>query len=119
MTQRTGNFDDFGMATATLAGALDAKLQAIANNLANVSAQFPLGLFTCVTGVSGGGKSTLVVETLYNALARKLMGARVHAGAHERIEYARWRNGRCRAMWSSRSLATSRRALSMSTVRSS
>jgi len=57
-----------------------------ANNLARIDAPFPLGLFTCVTGVSGGGKSTLVIETLYHALARKLMGARVHAGAHDRIE---------------------------------
>ncbi|MSO85232.1 MAG: excinuclease ABC subunit UvrA [Rhodospirillales bacterium] len=57
-----------------------------ANNLADITAEFPLGLFTCVTGVSGGGKSTLVIETLYHALARKLMGARVHPGAHGRIE---------------------------------
>ncbi|MBM3733460.1 MAG: excinuclease ABC subunit UvrA [Acidimicrobiia bacterium] len=57
-----------------------------ANNLAGLEAPFPLGLFTCVTGVSGGGKSTLVIETLYHALARKLMGARVHPGAHDRIE---------------------------------
>ncbi len=57
-----------------------------ANNLADVTAEFPLGLFTCVTGVSGGGKSTLVVETLYHALAKRLMGARVQPGAHDRIE---------------------------------
>jgi excinuclease ABC subunit A len=57
-----------------------------ANNLADITAEFPLGLFTCVTGVSGGGKSTLVIETLYHALARKLMGARVHPGAHGRID---------------------------------
>ena len=57
-----------------------------ANNLRNVAAVVPLGTFTCVTGVSGGGKSTLVVETLYRALARRLNGARVQAGAHERIE---------------------------------
>lgn len=42
------------------------------NNLKDVSAEIPLGTFTCVTGVSGGGKSTLVIETLYKALARKL-----------------------------------------------
>ena len=42
------------------------------NNLKNVTAEFPLGLMTCVTGVSGGGKSTLTIETLYRAAARKL-----------------------------------------------
>ena len=42
------------------------------NNLKNISADIPLGLFTCVTGVSGGGKSTLLVDTLYKALARRL-----------------------------------------------
>ncbi len=57
-----------------------------ANNLRNITIGFPLGTFTCVTGVSGGGKSTLVVETLYQALARRLNAARVHPGAHERIE---------------------------------
>ena len=45
------------------------------NNLKNVTAEIPLGLFTCVTGVSGGGKSTLLVDTLYKALARRLNGA--------------------------------------------
>ncbi|NBC19527.1 MAG: excinuclease ABC subunit UvrA [Alphaproteobacteria bacterium] len=45
------------------------------NNLQNVTASLPLGLMTCVTGVSGGGKSTLIIETLYKALARKLNGA--------------------------------------------
>ncbi len=57
-----------------------------ANNLQNLTVSFPLGTFTCVTGVSGGGKSTLVVDTLYQALARRLHGARVHAGAHDRID---------------------------------
>ena len=57
-----------------------------ANNLRDINVDFPLGTFTCVTGVSGGGKSTLVVETLYQALARRLHGARVHAGEHGRIE---------------------------------
>ena len=57
-----------------------------ANNLAHITVDFPLGVFTCVTGVSGGGKSTLVVETLYRALARRLHGARLHPGAHEHIE---------------------------------
>ncbi|HKW54886.1 MAG TPA: excinuclease ABC subunit UvrA, partial [Stellaceae bacterium] len=59
-----------------------------ANNLQNISVDIPLGTFACVTGVSGGGKSTLVVDTLYKALARKLMGAREHPGAHDRIEGA-------------------------------
>src|SRR6202034_2470520 len=45
------------------------------NNLKNVTATIPLGLFTCVTGVSGGGKSTLVIDTLYKAAARALNGA--------------------------------------------
>src|SRR3546814_1110511 len=59
---------------------------ASSNNLKDVTATIPLGTFTCVTGGSGGGKSTLVVETLYKALARQLNGAREHPGAHERIE---------------------------------
>src|SRR5262249_57937700 len=42
------------------------------NNLKSVTAEIPLGLFTCVTGVSGGGKSTLLVDTLYKAVARRL-----------------------------------------------
>jgi excinuclease ABC subunit A len=45
---------------------------ATGNNLKNVDATIPLGSFTCITGVSGGGKSTLIIETLYKALARKL-----------------------------------------------
>jgi excinuclease ABC subunit A len=59
---------------------------ATANNLDNVNVDFPLGTFTCVTGVSGGGKSTLVIETLYRALARRLHKARTHAGEHKKIE---------------------------------
>jgi excinuclease ABC subunit A len=46
------------------------------NNLKNVTAAIPLGALTCVTGVSGGGKSTLIVDTLYKATARQLNGAR-------------------------------------------
>ena len=57
-----------------------------ANNLKDVTAEIPLGTFTCVTGVSGGGKSTLVIETLYAILARRLMGARTTPGAHDRLE---------------------------------
>jgi len=45
------------------------------NNLHNIDASFPLGTFTVVTGVSGGGKSTLVIDTLYKALSRSLMGS--------------------------------------------
>jgi len=56
------------------------------NNLKNLTIDIPLGKFVCVTGVSGSGKSTLTVEILYNALARKLMGAHTNAGKHERIE---------------------------------
>jgi len=59
-----------------------------ANNLKTIDVAVPLGTFTCVTGVSGGGKSTLVIDTLYNALARRLNGAHEHAGAHDRIEGA-------------------------------
>ncbi len=49
---------------------------ATGNNLKNVTADIPLGTFTCVTGVSGGGKSTLLIETIYKAVARRLNGAR-------------------------------------------
>jgi len=56
------------------------------NNLKNVTVDIPLGTFTCVTGVSGGGKSTLIIETLYKALARRLNGAREHPGDHDRID---------------------------------
>jgi excinuclease ABC subunit A len=56
------------------------------NNLKNIDAEIPLGLFTCVTGVSGGGKSTLLVDTLYAAVARKLNGASLAPAPHERIE---------------------------------
>ncbi|MCF4164922.1 excinuclease ABC subunit UvrA [Zavarzinia compransoris] len=57
-----------------------------ANNLRNVTAHIPLGTFTCVTGVSGGGKSSLVVETLFKGLSRRLNGSRELAGAHDAIE---------------------------------
>ncbi len=56
-----------------------------ANNLKELTVKLPLGTFTCVTGVSGGGKSTLIVETLYKALARRLNGAREHPAEHDAI----------------------------------
>ncbi|MDH4982294.1 excinuclease ABC subunit UvrA [Hyphomicrobium sp. D-2] len=56
------------------------------NNLQDVSVDIPLGLLTCVTGVSGSGKSSLIIDTLYAAAARKLNNARIQAGAHKRIE---------------------------------
>ena len=61
-------------------------VDAHANNLKNVTVEVPLGLFTCVTGVSGGGKSTLLLDTLYKAVARKLNNARANPAPHERIE---------------------------------
>ena len=57
-----------------------------ANNLKKIDAAFPLGTFTCVTGVSGGVKSTLVYDTLYKAAARRLMGSGESPLAHDRIE---------------------------------
>ncbi|MEZ5775910.1 MAG: excinuclease ABC subunit UvrA [Hyphomicrobiaceae bacterium] len=59
---------------------------ATGNNLKNVTAEVPLGLLTCITGVSGGGKSTLLIDTLYRACARRLNGAREHAAPHQSIE---------------------------------
>ena len=56
------------------------------NNLKNVTAQIPLGTLTCITGVSGGGKSTLTIETLFKAAAKKLTQAREHPAPHDRIE---------------------------------
>ncbi len=55
------------------------------NNLQNIDADIPLGTFTCVTGVSGGGKSTLVVETLYKAVARHWHGAGDAPAEHDAI----------------------------------
>jgi excinuclease ABC subunit A len=56
------------------------------NNLKNVTAEIPFGLFTCITGVSGGGKSTLLIDTLYKALARRLNGASDAPAPFDRIE---------------------------------
>jgi excinuclease ABC subunit A len=56
------------------------------NNLKDITVDLPLGLFTAVTGVSGGGKSTFLIETLYRAVARKLNNARELPGAHKSIE---------------------------------
>jgi excinuclease ABC subunit A len=58
------------------------------NNLKDITAEIPLGTFCCVTGVSGGGKSTLIVETLYKALAKKLNNAREQALPFEALEGA-------------------------------
>lgn len=57
-----------------------------ANNLKGVTASLPLGTFTCVTGVSGSGKSSFTLDTLYAGAARALNGARVIAGPHDRIK---------------------------------
>ena len=56
------------------------------NNLKNIDATFPLGVMTCVTGVSGSGKSSLVNEILYKHLARDLNRARMKPGEHDGIE---------------------------------
>lgn len=56
------------------------------NNLKNIDVKFPLGVFTCVTGVSGSGKSSLVNEILYKSLAKKLNRARTIPGEHRCIE---------------------------------
>jgi excinuclease ABC subunit A len=56
------------------------------NNLKSVDAEIPLGTFTCVTGVSGGGKSTLLIDTVFRAAARRLNGAREAPAPHDRIE---------------------------------
>ncbi len=63
---------------------------ATANNLRNVDVEIPLGVMTCVTGVSGGGKSSLVIETLYKAASRRIMGSREMPGpftAMQGLEY--------------------------------
>ena len=59
---------------------------ATANNLDDVTVSIPLGTMTCVTGVSGGGKSSLIIETLWKAIAKKLHGAREHPGPFDSID---------------------------------
>jgi excinuclease ABC subunit A len=56
------------------------------NNLREVTGEIPVGVFTCITGVSGGGKSTFTIETLYKAAARRLNNASDAPAPHERIE---------------------------------
>jgi excinuclease ABC subunit A len=56
------------------------------NNLKNVTVDIPLGVLTCVTGVSGGGKSTLTIETLFKAASRKLSQGREHPAPHDRVD---------------------------------
>lgn len=73
-TRRSGHPDK----TLVLSGAR-------ANNLKNVTVEIPLGTLTCVTGVSGGGKSSLIIETLYKALARQFHGLREQPGTYEFI----------------------------------
>ncbi|MHB1111122.1 MAG: excinuclease ABC subunit UvrA, partial [Devosia sp.] len=58
---------------------------ATGNNLKDVSVDVPLGLFVAITGVSGGGKSTLMIDTLYQAIARRLNGARVNPAPHNHL----------------------------------
>lgn len=55
------------------------------NNLKNVTVKIPLGTMTCITGVSGGGKSSLILETLSNALNKELNGSRVPAGKYDEL----------------------------------
>ncbi|MCK0069826.1 excinuclease ABC subunit UvrA [Kordiimonas laminariae] len=73
--RRTGHKDKF----LTVKGATS-------NNLKNVTGSIPLGTLTCITGVSGSGKSTFTIETLYKAIAKHLNGSRVMPGAHKEIE---------------------------------
>lgn len=57
-----------------------------ANNLKDIDVSLPLGKLVCITGVSGSGKSSLMIEVLYKALARELHHSRLQAGDHDRIE---------------------------------
>jgi len=56
------------------------------HNLKNIDVKIPLGTFTCVTGVSGSGKSSLIIDTLYKATARRLMRSRLIPGKHDDIK---------------------------------
>jgi excinuclease ABC subunit A len=56
------------------------------NNLKNITVEVPVGIMTCITGVSGSGKSTFTLETLHKAAARRLNGASAHPAAHDSIE---------------------------------
>ncbi len=56
------------------------------HNLRGIDVEIPLGTMTCVTGVSGSGKSSLVVDTLFPAIARKLRQSKAHAGEHDSLE---------------------------------
>jgi len=58
---------------------------ACGNNLKNMTAEFPIGLMTCVSGVSGGGKSTLTIETLYKAAARRLNKSTIQPMPHDDV----------------------------------
>lgn len=56
------------------------------NNLKTITGSIPIGTLTCITGVSGGGKSTFLIDTLFRAAARKLNGARENPAPHDRVE---------------------------------
>lgn len=63
---------------------------ATGNNLKNIDVHIPLGVMTCITGVSGGGKSTLIIETLYKALAKQLFGSREQPAEYQEIKGLEW-----------------------------
>ncbi|WP_375666492.1 excinuclease ABC subunit UvrA [Bartonella sp. TT121SHDZB] len=56
------------------------------NNLKNINANIPLGTFTCITGVSGGGKSTFLIETLFKAASHHIMGSHHNPASYDKIE---------------------------------
>ncbi|MCX7653686.1 MAG: excinuclease ABC subunit UvrA [Fervidobacterium sp.] len=60
------------------------------NNLKNITVEFPLGTFICVTGVSGSGKSSLILDTLYPAISNKLYKTKYETGEYEKIEGVEW-----------------------------